>query len=112
MLMKGRSRIEYVHPEKLKLEVRNGPYPARSDHDCLRSASWTSCQIRCGVNGRWQGSTEKPCSALAMALPIAPPTAISPPSPAPLAPSGLFGLGLNPSEIERGARKSVAVGSR
>jgi hypothetical protein len=48
-----------------------------------------------GDSGSSRGSTPKPESAFATAFAITPPAAMMPPSPAPLAPSGLFGDGLN-----------------
>ena len=67
-------------------------------------ASWISCQIRDGVSGSTRGSTPSDDSAAATAFDTAPPTGMMPPSPAPLAPSGLFGDGCASSEMRAHAR--------
>src|SRR5262245_20432415 len=56
-------------------------------------AACTSSQMRVGVSGSSRGCTPSVPSALAMALAMTPPAAMMPPSPAPLAPSGLIGEG-------------------
>src|SRR5262249_143341 len=71
----------------------------RYDRDAC--PAWISAQILGGVSGRSRGSTPHARSADAIALAIAPPTGMTPPSPAPLAPSGLLGEGNCSSEIAR-----------
>ena len=58
-----------------------------------RAFAWMSCHSRGGVKGSSRTSTLSERSALETAFAIAPPTGMMPPSPAPLAPSGLFGEG-------------------
>ena len=53
----------------------------------------TSSQTAGGESGNSCGCTPNEESALATALAITPPTGMMPPSPAPLAPSGLIGEG-------------------
>src|SRR5580692_9119482 len=50
---------------------------------------------RAGVSGRSRGAAPSGLSAAATALAITPPTGMMPPSPAPLAPSGLCGAGFS-----------------
>src|SRR5262245_64666282 len=52
---------------------------------------WISSHTRGGDSGSSRGSTPSEPSAAATALAITPPTGMMPPSPAPLAPSGLLG---------------------
>src|SRR5438552_9269306 len=77
-----------------------------------RRASSTSCQTCDGVNGRSRSSTPRVRSASATALATTPPAAMMPPSPAPLAPSGLIGEGYSSSITARMFGKSLAVGTR
>src|SRR5882672_1424633 len=62
-------------------------------------ASAMSCHTRGGESGSSHGSMPNDLSAEATAFVSAPPTGMMPPSPAPLAPSGLFGEGCCSSEI-------------
>ena len=73
-----------------------------------------SSHTRGGDSGRSRGSTPSEPSAAATALAMTPPTGMMPPSPAPLAPSGLVGDGLlferhgaNVGEIARGRQQIV-----
>ena len=61
-----------------------------------------------GDSGSTRGSTPSDDSAFATALAITPPTGMMPPSPAPLAPSGLCGAGCSSSAIARISGKSAA----
>src|SRR5690242_7265995 len=72
----------------------------------------TSCQTALGVSGRSRGSTPNELSASATALATTPPTEMMPPSPAPLAPSGLIGDGCDSIIKPRMLGKSLAVGTR
>src|SRR5262249_19877370 len=67
---------------------------------------------RGGDSGSSRGSTPSEPSAAATALAMTPPTGMMPPSPAPLAPSGLVGEGRSSSAPARIVGKSLAVGSR
>src|SRR6516162_11291301 len=71
------------------------------DNDQDFCASTMSCHSRGGVSGSSRGSTPSDDSAAATAFASAPPTGMIPPSPAPLAPSGLFGEGCASSDIAR-----------
>jgi len=71
-----------------------------------------SSHTRFGDSGSTRGSTPSDDNAFATALPITPPTGMMPPSPAPLAPSGLCGAGLSSSANARIEGKSPASGSR
>src|SRR5580704_6051563 len=75
-------------------------------------ASCTNCHTRDGDSGRSRGSTPRDESASATALAITPPTEMMPPSPAPLAPSGLIGEGCDSITKPRIFGKSLAVGMR
>src|ERR1700730_14886790 len=75
-------------------------------------ASCTSCHTRDGDTGRYRGSPPRDEDASAPALAIAPPTEMMPPSPAPLAPSGLIGEGCDSITKPRIFGKSLAVGMR
>src|SRR6516165_3797103 len=85
---------------------------AAADPNSACRASRTRCHTREGVSGSSRGSTQNAASALASALAMTPPTGMMPPSPAPLAPSGLIGEGLSSSAIARMCGKSLAVGRR
>src|SRR5262249_51125653 len=87
------------------------PPQAERDEDLPRPAS-TISQIRCGVSGSSRGSTPNALSALATAFATMPPAEMMPPSPAPLAPSGLMGDGNMSVTIARSLGKSLAVGRR
>src|SRR5204862_3576911 len=76
------------------------------------AAAWISSHIRGGVSGSSRGSTPSGASAAATALAMTPATGMMPPSPAPLAPSGLVGEGFSSSATARMVGKSLAVGSR
>src|SRR2546423_1330277 len=65
-----------------------------------------------GESGRSRGETPNCCSASATALAITPPTGMMPPSPAPLAPSGLIGEGSSSIRKTRIFGKSHAVAIR
>src|SRR5262249_40359343 len=67
---------------------------------------------RGGDNGRSWIATPSEASAAATAFAITPPTGMMPPSPAPLAPSGLFGDGYCSNAITRMSGNSPAVGCR
>src|SRR5450432_2833265 len=56
-------------------------------------ASRISSHTRGGVSGKARGSAPNGRNAAATAFATAPPTGMMPPSPAPLAPSGLLGEG-------------------
>src|SRR6476661_8674283 len=75
-------------------------------------AARISSHTRGGDSGRSRGSTPSEPSAAATALAMTPPTGMMPPSPAPLAPSGLVGDGFASSATARIRGKSLAVGSR
>src|SRR5579883_1842356 len=92
---------------------------ARIDHLVNHSAACLVCRAaliishtRGGDSGSSRGSTPKSASAFATALAMTPPAAIMPPSPAPLAPSGLIGDGFWSVAKLRRLGKSLAVGSR
>ena len=65
-----------------------------------------------GDSGKSRGWTPNDCSAFATAFAMQPPAATMPPSPAPLAPSGLIGDGWSSVTKQRRFGKSEAVGSR
>ena len=69
-------------------------------------------RIIAGVSGSSRGWTPNEPSALATAFAMMPPAEIMPPSPAPLAPSGLIGEGKSSVTMARRFGKSLAVGNR
>src|SRR5215469_1415609 len=71
------------------------------DNDQDFCVSTMSCHSRGGVSGSSRGWTPSDDNAAATAFASAPPTGMMPPSPAPLAPSELFGEGCASSEIAR-----------
>jgi hypothetical protein len=70
-------------------------------------AALINCQTRGGDSGSSRGSTRSEASAAATALAITPPTGMMPPSPAPLAPSGLWGAGFSSRATARMRGKSL-----
>jgi hypothetical protein len=82
------SRVSFARPGHQDIARGGNTYAfARACAAC------TSSQMRVGVSGSSRGCTPSVPSALAMALAMTPPAAMMPPSPAPLAPSGLIGEG-------------------
>src|SRR5258706_1968719 len=73
-------------------------------------ASRMSFQRLDGESGSSRASAPSDCSAEATALAMTPPTGMMPPSPAPLAPSGLIGEGSSSIRKTRMLGKSLAVG--
>src|SRR5713101_1775879 len=92
------------------------PSPALSPQagrgEDLRRPASTISQTRCGVSGSSRGSTPNALRAFATAFATMPPAEMMPPSPAPLAPSGLTGDGNMSVTMARRLGKSLAVGSR
>src|SRR5438034_7105385 len=85
---------------------------AGADEEHHYRRSFTNSQTRGGESGSARGSTPSGASAAATAFATTPPTGTMPPSPAPLAPSGLFGEGEFSVMIARMLGKSSAPGRR
>src|SRR6185369_11125084 len=82
--------------------------PARVAHcRCCRNKA----RSRCGVTGSWRIAPATPMAS-SMAAAIAAPTAFAPPSPAPLRPMGLSGLGASSEMTTSIAGISRTVGIR
>src|SRR5262245_19011189 len=97
----------WLHPA-FRLALR----AARAGYSRAACPSCTSCQMRDGVSGSSRGCTPNDCNAFATALAMTPPTEMMPPSPAPLAPSGLMVERCTSISTVRITGKSLAVGTR